>query len=211
MAYTNGEDSPENFGKIEIPKWLNGYFLISEANLSDPHFHHTVVLIISHDKEGAFGLVLNRKLDLCLGEVVPEFAGSPAGTLPLFQGGPVQQQVLFTMHSGLPPKIKGEHASTPVEQVIFEPAFPILVEYLKNEWASLSEADRPPVNLYAGYSGWAQGQLEFELEQGAWVIRPAAVKYIFSTNPEENWREALGELGGMFKIVAETGFKPSMN
>ncbi len=195
----------------EKSHWLQGHFLISEAELRDPNFSRTVVLMIHHDEEGAFGLVVNRMLDVTLGQVLPEFSDSPAGELPIYQGGPVQPQFLFTIHSGLPEDLRSDQATTPIEHVIFEPAFPSLEDYLKTDWASLPVETRPPVHLYAGYAGWGPGQLETELEHGAWVVRPAAAKHIFSANPDEGWRQALGELGGIHKIVAETGFKPLMN
>jgi len=202
----------QNRGKEpQPPQWLQGYFLISEAELQDPNFSRTVVLMIQHDEEGAFGLVVNRMLDVTLGQVLPEFNDTPAGELPIYQGGPVQPQYLFTIHSGLPEDLKSEQASSPIERVVFEPSFPCLEKYLKTDWAALSVETRPPVHLYAGYAGWGPGQLENELEHGAWVVRPAAAEHIFSSDPAEGWRRALGELGGIHKIVAETGFKPSMN
>ncbi len=201
----------ENKGKQDLPRWLQGYFLISEAELLDPNFQRTVVLMIQHDEEGAFGLVVNRLLDVTLGQVLPEFTESAAGELPIYQGGPVQPQFLFTIHSGLPEDLKSDQASSPIEHVVFEPAFPSIEGYLQNEWASLPLESRPPVHLYAGYAGWGSGQLEDELEHNAWIVRPAAAKHIFSRTPGEGWRQALGELGGMHKIVAETGYKPSMN
>jgi putative transcriptional regulator len=192
-------------------QWLSGSFLISDVNLSDPHFRRTVVLLISHDENGAFGFVVNRQLDATLSDAMPDFADTEPGKLPLFEGGPVQPQYLFAIHSGLPGEIRSEHAVDPIEHVTFEPAFQVLMEYLKTEWPKLPENARPPVHLYAGYSGWEGGQLENELKHNAWIVRPAAAKYIFSDTPEEGWREALGELGGMHRIIAETGYKPSMN
>ena len=194
-----------------LPRWLTGYFLISELELADPNFQQTVVLLIKHDDKGAFGLVVNRQLEVTLGQVVAEFKDTEAGKLSIYQGGPVQPQYLFTIHSGLPDGLRSEQASSPLEQVVFEPAFPTLVDFLRGDWEILPEERRPPVNLYAGYAGWGPEQLEMELLQGAWIVRPAAAKHIFSLNPQEGWREALGELGGMHKIIAETRFKPSMN
>ncbi len=191
--------------------WLSGFFLISDVNLSDPNFRRTVVLLISHDTDGAFGLVVNRRLGATLADAIPDFARTDAGKIPLYEGGPVQQRYLFAIHSGLPDDVRSEHAVDPIEHVTFEPAFQVLGEYLKTSWSQLDPRERPPVHLYAGYSGWAGGQLENELEHGAWIVRPAAAKHVFSAAPEEGWREALGELGGIHKIVAETGYKPSMN
>jgi putative transcriptional regulator len=198
-------------GSRELPDSLEGHFLISEADLVDPNFRRTVVLIIHHNEEGAFGLVVNRRTEVTLSDVLPDLGGSQSGGIPLFIGGPVQPRYLFCLHSGLPQSLESEHSSHPLEHVVFEPDFGSLTEYLKGEWSGLSERDRPTVRAYAGYAGWAAGQLESELERGAWVVRPAAAKHIFHPNPEEGWREALGELGGFNKIVADTGFKPSMN
>jgi putative transcriptional regulator len=193
------------------PKWLEGHFLISEADMADPNFTRTVVLIINHNADGAFGLVLNRKLTVTLGEAVPDLADGPVADVPLYYGGPVQPQFLFCLHSGLPEDVRSSHASTPVENVLFEPLVSSLTTYMVDTWGSLDGPDRPPIRLYAGYSGWAPGQLESELERNSWVVRPASAKHIFHANPDEGWKEALGELGGMHKIVAETGFKPSLN
>lgn len=195
----------------KLPRWLPGYFLISEVELQEPNFRQTVVLLISHNEEGAFGLVVNRQLEVTLGEVLPEFADTAAGSLVIYQGGPVQPQFLFSIHSGLPEHLRSEDASSPIEHVVFEPAFPCLETYLKEDWAKIPNESRPPVNLYAGYAGWGAGQLERELSQGAWIARPAAAKHVFSESPEEEWRAAMGELGGLYKIIAETGFRPSMN
>jgi len=192
-------------------EWLSGSFLISDVRLTDVHFRRTVVLLISHDENGALGLVVNRRLNATLADAIPEFAETEAGAIPIYEGGPVQQEYLFAIHSGLPDEVRSEHSIQPIEHVTFEPAFRALGEYLKSTWAGISPSERPPVHLYAGYSGWGEGQLERELKQGAWVVRPAAAKHVFTADPEETWREALGELGGIHKIVAETGYKPSMN
>ncbi len=108
------------------PRWLTGSFLISEVDLQEPNFRQTVILIITHDEEGAFGLVVNRKLDVTLGQVVENFENTPAGELPIYQGGPVNPQYLFTIHSGIPGDIRSEQAMEPLEHVVFEPAFPLL-------------------------------------------------------------------------------------
>ncbi len=193
------------------PRWLEGHFLISEADLSDPNFHRTVVLIINHNADGAFGLVVNRKLPVTLGEAVPDLASTPVAGVALFYGGPVQPQFLFCLHSGLPEGVRSPHASAPVENVLFEPLVSSLTGFLVETWGGLEENDRPPIRLYAGYSGWAPGQLESELDRSSWIVRPASAKHVFHPNPDEGWKEALSELGGIHRIVAETGFKPSLN
>jgi putative transcriptional regulator len=193
------------------PEFLGGYFLISEVELMDPNFFRTVVLLVSHDDEGAFGLVVNRKSDVALKDLVEGVEDTVAGDLPIFIGGPVQQEYLFVVHSGLPEAVSSGHESKAAEGVIFEPATERLIGYLNDEWSVLPDDDRPRIHLYAGYSGWGGGQLERELGEEAWLVLKASGDIVFHQNPEQGWKDALSRKGPFYRIVAETGFKPSMN
>jgi len=202
------ENAPEPEGS---PPHLGGYFLISEFDLADPNFYRTVVLMITHDEDGAFGLVVNRPSRFALGEVIEGVDGTPAASIPVYVGGPVQQNALFVLHaiSGRGGPVAGVKQS--LEGVTFEPAGTGLVDYLKGEWAALPEAERPKVRLYAGYSGWGPGQLEGELKVGSWVVLKASVPLIFAPDPQAVWEEALAKKGPLYRIILQTGFKPSMN
>ena len=57
----------------EPSRYLEGYFLISETELMDPNFIRTVVLLIQHDDEGAFGLIVNRQTELTLGGIIDKY------------------------------------------------------------------------------------------------------------------------------------------
>jgi len=197
------------------PRWLGGCFLVSDFDLVDPNFHRTVVLMIDHDEEGAFGLVVNRPSPFTLGEVVEGMGDSPASTIPVYVGGPVQQDALFVLHEERPADAAGadeaEAAEQPVEGVAFEPATQSLMDWLKGEWGELPEAERPAVRFYVGYSGWASGQLEGELEADAWVVLRATREIVFHPDPQKAWAEALARTGPLYQIILQTGFKPSMN
>src|SRR4051812_13819334 len=65
---------------------LAGSFLVAQSSLIDPNFMQTVVLILAHNDEGAFGLVVNRPI---------KKADLP---FPLFQGGPCPAPGLFMLH-----------------------------------------------------------------------------------------------------------------
>jgi putative transcriptional regulator len=194
-----------------VPESLRGYLLISETELMDPNFHRTVVLIVDHNHEGAFGLVLNRPADAELGEIVEEFEETAAGSAEMFVGGPVEQHYLFTLHSGLPPSATSNYSSSPIEGVVFEPVFSSIESYLLETWPDTVPSARPSFNFYLGYAGWGPGQLEDELEENAWVIIPADSDIVFNDHPEEGWNAALTKKGGLYRIVAQTGFKPSLN
>ncbi|WP_319475547.1 YqgE/AlgH family protein [Marispirochaeta aestuarii] len=190
---------------------LEGHFLISETELTDPNFIQTVVYLVEHNDNGALGFVVNRKSETALKDVIPEFTDSPAGELEVYLGGPVEQMFLFTLHSGLPGDKRSDAASSSLQGVILEPDFELIRRFLSEQWPDLNPEHRPEIRFYAGYAGWAPGQLENELRHGAWVVIPATPGIVFAPEPEESWRNALRKKGGIYWVVAETGFKPSMN
>lgn len=204
--------TPPGYDRSEYPESLTGYFLISEAEMMDPNFFRTVVLIIRHDETGAFGLVVNRKSHLSLGDVLPEYDDDRGSDLPLYVGGPVQQEYLFVVHSRYEGHEPSEAAIEPVKGVLFEPAFEQISWLLTTEgWDRIPESERPQVLLFLGYSGWAPGQLENELAEGAWILHQAQPHIVFHPNPEQGWRDALRDKGGLYRIFADTDQKPSTN
>lgn len=198
--------------KEAFPPSLKGHFLISESNMADPNFYQTVVLMLEHNEEGAFGLVVNRKSHLALCDVLPRFNESNRGVAtPIYVGGPVQQEYLFVLHSELP-EGPSPTAQSPVPGVYFEPAFGHIEHYFNDHvWDTMPPDDRPHIHLFLGYSGWAPGQLERELEQGSWMTVEANSRIVFHRNPEQGWKEALREKGGIYKVFAESNQHPGLN
>lgn len=194
------------------PDSLVGYFLIAETELQDPNFFRTVVFIIHHTEEGAFGLVINRKSEVTVGSVIEGIDEAALAEMPLYVGGPVQQNYVFCLHGGVPERYRSEHGEEPAGGIFFEPSFQHVIDYASTEdFGMLSEADRPAIRVFAGYSGWGPGQLESELEEGAWLIHPAFSEVIFAEDPSQGWKDVLSRKGSFYRIVAEIGYKPSMN
>ncbi|MEQ8938160.1 MAG: YqgE/AlgH family protein, partial [Gammaproteobacteria bacterium] len=48
---------------------LTDQFLIAMPSLKDPNFEKTVTYICAHNEEGAMGIVINKPLDIELGEI----------------------------------------------------------------------------------------------------------------------------------------------
>jgi putative transcriptional regulator len=191
---------------------LAGQFLISEAELRDPNFQFTVVIMVNHDDSGALGLVVNRPSNSTLGDVFPDqFAEHSASHIPLFVGGPVQQEYIFLIQQGLSENLRSNGAIRIRGNIYFEPDVRPVLDFIHERWDDLPYDHRPNLRFFAGYSGWAPGQLEQELDAKAWVTHPASGDIIFTSNPAEGWRNALRKKGGIFWIMGETGSKPSMN
>jgi putative transcriptional regulator len=193
------------------PRDLRGHFLVSEISLADPNFRRSVVLMILHDENGAFGLVVNHPSPFTLGDLVNGVEGTPAADIPVFVGGPVQQEILCVLRADLPGFTTADGAEQPVDGVISEPATQALIEYLVDVWSALPEEERPAVRVYAGYSGWGPGQVEGELRGDSWVIVKASREMIFRPDPAGAWEDAFAGKGPLYKIILQTGFKPSMN
>jgi putative transcriptional regulator len=202
---------------MESSPYLTGQFLISNLNLFDPNFFRTVVLLVQHNAEGAFGLVVNKPAAHTLGTILPQFAEGLRLDIPVYIGGPVQQDFLFVLHSGFSAAQESRwykrspDATEPAPGVVFEPATRDLLRYLVEEWDSMPPEDRPRIRLYAGYSGWMASQLERELREHAWFTHAAMPDIVFHPHPETAWKAALSEKGEYYKFVADTEYIPSIN
>ncbi|HEX9770672.1 MAG TPA: YqgE/AlgH family protein [Kiloniellales bacterium] len=179
---------------------LAGQLLVAAPEMSDPNFSHTVIYILRHDPTGALGLVINRPmgevpLDRLLallegtngGETSPDNGngGEPGDPLLVFSGGPVDPYRAFTLHSR---DVMPEH-SVPVDD---DTAFNVEDEVLK----ALAEDAAPKSLLFVlGYSGWAAGQLESELDRGDWYVVASDPSLLFSAEPARTWERAVALFG----------------
>lgn len=181
---------------------LRGHLLIAPPYLSDPNFSHAVVLMIQHDEEGAFGVILNRPSGRSIRDVWVELRGNPCDC---------RQQV----HVGGP-------VTGPLVALHAEPALAEL-NIVDGIYCSMSAekieeivgSDRKLVRFYAGYSGWGGGQLEAELQTGSWLTAPATAANVFHTRDADLWRIVVREAAGGERPLpfdlGEADDDPSMN
>lgn len=177
---------------------LSGSLLIAHPALQDPNFRRAVVLLSAHsNEEGALGVVLNRPLGQTLGELKAEFAISPLADVPLYIGGPVNQdQMILTAWKWK--ESEGE----------FQLFFGLTPE--KAESLRLTE---PGVDLrgYLGYSGWGEGQLEGEVGESAWVVAPIVAPAIQELTGDRLWRSILTHVSPELRFLADLPDDPSVN
>lgn len=177
---------------------LAGHFLIANSALKDSNFDRSVVLVVEHDDEGAFGLIVNRPLSTTLDEAV-EGLDDRASLTRLFEGGPVRKDTLFVLHRNGSAEERGEE----VLPEVYLGGSRTLLEVLVDE--------NELFHVYAGYAGWGAGQLESELKAKSWVTVPAGQELIFHRFPEKVWREALNYKGGIYSYFARTVRDPFLN
>jgi putative transcriptional regulator len=149
---------------------LAGSFLIAKPVLQDPNFVQTVVLLLKHDDEGAFGLVVNRPART---EGVP---------FPVYVGGPCPASGLILLHGH---EEWAEGGDEPAQQVA--PGVFIGDADCLRRVAETKEGEPARFRVFAGYSGWGSDQLERELAAGAWILAPANGELVFDTPVEQLW------------------------
>ncbi len=170
-------------------QYLTNNFLIAMPGLEDPNFYHSVTYICEHNEEGALGLIVNRLLDMQLGEILQhinlEDATLEARQMPVHLGGPVQQDRGFVLHEPL-----GEWEATlkVTDRIGITSSIDILHAIARNEGP-----ERALITL--GYAGWGAGQLEQEMADNAWLSGPANPEILFNQPVEERWRAAAASLG----------------
>ena len=164
---------------------LTGQLLIASPDIGDPRFAHAVILMIIHDKEGAFGIIINRpfaeKSIASLLEGSGEDLSGIEGTLRVFAGGPVQPELGFVVHST---EYRREDTIEVDEHVAMTTSRQILRD--------IGHHRGPQKTLFAlGYAGWGPGQLENELARHDWFTAPEEPKLIFDDDRASLWEDAM--------------------
>jgi putative transcriptional regulator len=166
-------------GGARTMKSLEGQLLIASNELRDPNFLRTVVLIFRHDDEGAAGLVLNRRLNATLRQIWKQVSQQPCRCeAALYLGGPVEGP-LMAIHT------EGELSEIEIVEGLF---FSAGGENL----AQLVDAEQPMARFFVGYAGWGAGQLEREMDEGAWLTAPATAERVFG-DIDELWQRVTRE------------------
>lgn len=162
-----------------------GCLLVANPLLPDPNFDRTVVLLLAYGEEGALGLVLNRPSHMEVAEPLPQWGHLAAEPAVLFLGGPVQHEAVICLARQSGPARSGAEADG-MKQVT--PG----VSTVDLEQDPESVAGRlGPVRMFAGYAGWAAGQLEGEMSAGAWWPVEARPEDAFTLDPGRLWRDVL--------------------
>jgi putative transcriptional regulator len=163
-----------------------GYFLVATEDMEGPVFRHTVVLLIFADEGGALGLVVNRPTPHTLREAVPGLQEGEGVDPLIYDGGPVDPVTLHVLFRSDAPPRESQHV---FEDVYYSRSEPLILGMVQAGVPSST------MRLFAGYAGWAPGQLEMELERGGWHLVQADPQALFDDNPEELWRRLVPGAG----------------
>jgi len=170
---------------------VTGRLLIASPSMPD-YFHRSVIVVVEHSEEGAFGLVLNGPSETTVGEASPELAQLIGEEHLIFVGGPVQPNAVTAI---------GEHTD------------PTDASKLIAGGVGMVDLDDPPelarIKVFVGYAGWSAGQLDGELEQEAWIVDDVHPDDPFAHG--DLWSAVLDRKGGEYSLLARMPPDPSVN
>ena len=157
--------------------------------LLDRNFKRAVVLIVHHDEDGAFGVVLNRPTGITAPGLCStlEIDWEGPGEKPIGWGGPVQPQTGWLLF--------GEEAAIETIDEIKEVGGGV---HFAGSLDVLRQVAHDPPNrlrMLLGYAGWGPGQLEEELSEGAWLLAPVSDQVVFEVDPSGMWEHVVRSLG----------------
>lgn len=160
--------------------------LVAMPQLADPNFRRAVVLIVHHDADSTFGLVLNRDVELTVRELCEslDFVWNGRASAGVAWGGPVESNTGWLLfQDDLDTEVEDAQISRLDGELCFAGSMDVLQQL----------AEHPPQDLriFLGYAGWGGGQLEAELAQGAWVVAPLSPDVVFDVPAEEMWEHVL--------------------
>ncbi len=168
---------------------LANNLLVAMPSLAGGGFEQSVTLICEHSERGALGIVLNKPLDMKLGDVLAQMKLDPiqpaTAAQPVLRGGPVHTDRGFVLH-----RPGGEWDST---HRISEC---IQVTTSRDVLAAIARGEGPRDAFVAlGYAGWEPGQLEREILDNSWLSVPMNEQLVFEVPFEQRWQAAWQLLG----------------
>jgi len=162
-----------------------GMFLVARRELDGPHFGQSVVYLVEHGDDGSLGLIVNRSSDISLTEAVPDIEDKQEPAHTLYYGGPVGLPMILML-------VRSESATKGMAHV----ADNVYISADRRVLDEVLAAKKPAseVRFYIGHSGWAAGQLDFELERGSWHVVAADTDAIFSGETDSLWNRLIEQL-----------------
>ena len=168
---------------------LTGKLLISMPSLEDERFEKTVIYMCAHSKEGAMGIIINKKIDY---DLYPDLLEQLGVDKPLIDkklyiryGGPVESGRGFVLHSD---------EVTQKETLSINKG--IALTSTSEFFEDLSKGNGPKNSIIAlGYAGWGPGQIELELSSNSWMTLEADTNFIFDESVKNKWNDAFSLLG----------------
>ena len=177
-----------------------GDVLISEPFLDDFYFRRSAILIVDHNDEGSFGVVINKRLNIPFNDII---MGFPKFDAEVYLGGPVDTDRVFFIHT-IGEMIPDSHKI--MSGLYWSGNINALKAMIKNDLIKSHE-----VRFYVGYAGWDGGQIRKELKANTWLVGKFSTKEILHTMPSKMWSNFVNKLGNKYILWNKFPVNPSDN
>ena len=195
----------ENFDDLIRIKTNNikpgpGKILISEPFLFDYYFKRSVILLAEHNKEGTFGVIINKPMAVSFNEVVKDF---PEFDSHIYLGGPVKTDNLFYIHTlgdqieNSLPILEGLYWGGDLEKI--------------REMILIGQLNEGNSRFFIGYSGWMPKQLDKELKRDSWLVSNLSTHQVMHAETESMWQDSLLDLGEKYRHWTNFPSEPTLN
>ncbi|WP_257183216.1 YqgE/AlgH family protein [Corynebacterium cystitidis] len=172
------------FNALEREEPSAGMLLVAAPGMLSPEFARSVVLILERDEESSFGVVLNQRSELAVYNVLPDWLPAVAKPQAFYIGGPLRQQSAV-----------GLGVTKPDVEIDSNPHFTRLANRLVhvNLGAEPHEVadDLAGMRIFMGFSEWAPGQLDEEIQRGDWYVAPALPGDVIAPAAADLWGDVL--------------------
>ena len=163
--------------------------LIATPAIKDPIFESSLVYMCEHNQKGSMGLVVNHEttqvLDDIFAQLDIECHDDAIRSQPVYIGGPVQLEQGFVLHSTAG---NWQNSVEVSHGIHLTSSLDILQDIARGEGPE-------DYLVILGFSGWASGQLESELQQNSWLTSSCDANLLFHQKPEDKWQVAFDSLG----------------
>jgi putative transcriptional regulator len=180
---------------------LQGQFLLAMPSMGDPRFLRSVVYMVAHDSEGAMGFIINKRAEgLSLGDILKDMPETVAKTglvnLPVYVGGPVQNDRGFVLHTS-------DYEKT---QNSLSQELPIALTQSADVLVDAAHGRGPEkMRLFLGYAGWGPGQIEGELQDNAWLVCVANIAEVFTSQSDDLYEKCVAAMGIDLALLSNEG------
>jgi putative transcriptional regulator len=184
-----------------------GRLLVATPLLVDPNFRRTVVLVVEHEPgEGTLGVVLNRPTEVSVGQVLEPWNDLATGPSVVFTGGPVAPTSALALA-----RASGDGEPLGWRALDGGPEMSRIGLVDLEAPPQVMAAEIASLRVFAGYAGWGSGQLEAEIDDGAWYVLPGDPADPFIADPQHLWPSVLRRQGGELALVATFPEDPRLN
>jgi putative transcriptional regulator len=165
-------------GRGAVRTLAAGKLLVAARDLPDPNFAETVILLAEFSKDGAMGLIVNRRTEVTVARLLPGLRHASGAGSRAFFGGPVAPGGVLAL-------LRHRGVRTDSRRVLNDVHLVNTREVLEELVSSGADASR--FRIYVGYAGWGAGQLDKEAAGGAWHVLDGDARVVFDPEPESTW------------------------